>query len=115
MKNLVNEETDCEVQRFPASAALNSGLYIFAVLPEEIQSLWRRAATIKPLFGSDLQVGERGPESTDSEKEREGEMMEAAEGEDISTEVCLSFPSAYNVLTLLKILRNFEVSVSVHV
>lgn len=30
-----------------------------------------------PLSGSDLQVGERGAESTDSEKERE--MVEAAE------------------------------------
>lgn len=39
--------------------------------------LWRRAATIRPLSDSDLQVGERGPESTDSEKEREREMMEA--------------------------------------
>ncbi|KAM4735238.1 meiotic recombination protein REC8 homolog [Anableps anableps] len=61
-------------------------------LPEEIQALWRRAATITPLSGTDLQVGERGPESTDSEREREREMMEAAEGEEqrvdeISTEV----------------------------
>ncbi|XP_074509632.1 meiotic recombination protein REC8 homolog [Sebastes fasciatus] len=48
-------------------------------LPEEVLSLWRRAATIKPLSGLDLQVGERGPESTDSEKEREREMVEAAE------------------------------------
>lgn len=41
--------------------------------------LWGRAATITPVSGSDLQVGERGPESTDSEKEREREMVEAAE------------------------------------
>lgn len=50
-----------------------------AVLPEEVQSLWRQAATITPIPGTDLQVGERGPESTDSEKEREREMIEAAE------------------------------------
>ncbi|XP_036931709.1 meiotic recombination protein REC8 homolog isoform X2 [Acanthopagrus latus] len=46
-------------------------------LPGEVLSLWRRAATVTPLSGSDLQVGERGAESTDSEKERE--MVEAAE------------------------------------
>lgn len=34
-----------------------------------------------PVSGSDLRVGERGPESTDSEKEREREMVEAAERE----------------------------------
>ncbi|MEQ2275304.1 hypothetical protein XENORESO_001607, partial [Xenotaenia resolanae] len=51
-------------------------------LPEEIQCLWRRAAAIMPLLGSDLQVGERGPESTDSEREREWEMMEVAEREE---------------------------------
>lgn len=50
-----------------------------AVLPEEVQFLWRQAATITPVSGLDLQVGERGPESTDSEKEREREMVEAAE------------------------------------
>ncbi|XP_030014269.1 meiotic recombination protein REC8 homolog [Sphaeramia orbicularis] len=48
-------------------------------LPEELLFLWRQAATITPLSGSDLQVGERGPESTDSEKEREREMLEMAE------------------------------------
>nr|XP_020473317.1 meiotic recombination protein REC8 homolog isoform X2 [Monopterus albus] len=48
-------------------------------LPENIQFLWRQAATITPVSGSDLQIGERGPESTDSEKERECEMVEAAE------------------------------------
>ncbi|XP_047217871.1 meiotic recombination protein REC8 homolog [Girardinichthys multiradiatus] len=51
-------------------------------LPEEIQCLWRRTAAIMPLLGSDLQVGERGPESTDSEREREWEMMEVAEREE---------------------------------
>ncbi len=35
-----------------------------------------------PLSGSDLQVGERGPESTDSEREREREMIEVAEREE---------------------------------
>ncbi|KAK2844645.1 hypothetical protein Q5P01_011304 [Channa striata] len=49
------------------------------ILPEEVQFLWRQSATVTPLSGSDLQVGERGPESTDSEKEREREMLEALE------------------------------------
>ncbi|XP_059196109.1 meiotic recombination protein REC8 homolog [Centropristis striata] len=48
-------------------------------LPEEVEFLWRQAATIQPLLDSDLPVGERGPESTDSEREREREMAEAAE------------------------------------
>lgn len=51
-------------------------------MPEEVLFLWRQAATITPVPGSDLQVGERGPESTDSEKEREREMAEAAEREE---------------------------------
>lgn len=50
-------------------------------MPEEVQFLWRQSATITPLSGSDLQVGERGPESTDSEREREREMMEVSERE----------------------------------
>ncbi|XP_006804901.1 meiotic recombination protein REC8 homolog isoform X2 [Neolamprologus brichardi] len=50
-------------------------------LPEEVQFLWRQSATITPLSGSDLQVGERGPESTDSEREREREMIEVPERE----------------------------------
>lgn len=37
-----------------------------------------------PLSGSDLQVGERGAESTDSEKERE--MVEAAEAAERESE-----------------------------
>lgn len=53
-----------------------------AALPDEIQHLWRKAATIAPIPGSDLQVGERGPESTDSEKETEREMMEVPEREE---------------------------------
>uniref|UniRef100_UPI0037E893D5 meiotic recombination protein REC8 homolog n=1 Tax=Semicossyphus pulcher TaxID=241346 RepID=UPI0037E893D5 len=48
-------------------------------LPEQVQFLWKRAATVTPVSGSDLQVGDRGPESTDSEKERQREVMEAAE------------------------------------
>ncbi|XP_023258147.1 meiotic recombination protein REC8 homolog [Seriola lalandi dorsalis] len=51
-------------------------------LPEAVQFLWRQVATITPVSGSDLQVGERGPESTDSEKEREREMIEMAEREE---------------------------------
>nr|XP_012779498.1 meiotic recombination protein REC8 homolog [Maylandia zebra] len=50
-------------------------------LPEEVQFLWRQSATVTPLSGSDLQVGERGPESTDSEREREREMLEVPERE----------------------------------
>ncbi|CAB1445942.1 unnamed protein product [Pleuronectes platessa] len=51
-------------------------------LPEEVLSLWQQAANISPLSGSDLQVGERGPESTDSEKERDREMVEVSEREE---------------------------------
>ncbi|XP_038140189.1 meiotic recombination protein REC8 homolog [Cyprinodon tularosa] len=51
-------------------------------LPKEIEALWRQAATITELLDTDLQVGETGPESTDSEKEREREMMEVAEREE---------------------------------
>ena len=40
--------------------------------------LWKQAATITPVSGSDLQFGRRGTDSTDSEKEREREMVEAA-------------------------------------
>ncbi|KAM6995172.1 meiotic recombination protein REC8 homolog [Tautogolabrus adspersus] len=53
------------------------------LLPKEVEFLWRRAATIRPVSGSDLQVGERDPESTDSEKERQQEMVEAAQIEEI--------------------------------
>nr|XP_020492772.1 meiotic recombination protein REC8 homolog [Labrus bergylta] len=52
-------------------------------LPEEVLFLWRRAAIIRPVSGPDLQVGEQGPESTDSEKERQREMEEAAQIEEI--------------------------------
>ncbi|XP_078108942.1 meiotic recombination protein REC8 homolog [Sander vitreus] len=61
----------------PAAELLKNPCLPF--LPEEVLFLWRRAATIRPLSGLDQQVGERGPESTDSEKEREREMAEAAE------------------------------------
>uniref|UniRef100_A0A8P4GQY3 Rad21/Rec8-like protein C-terminal eukaryotic domain-containing protein n=1 Tax=Dicentrarchus labrax TaxID=13489 RepID=A0A8P4GQY3_DICLA len=60
----------------PAAELLNNPC---TILPEEVEFLWRQAATITPLSGSNLQVGERGPESTDSEKELEREMVEAAE------------------------------------
>ncbi|XP_068179760.1 meiotic recombination protein REC8 homolog [Antennarius striatus] len=63
----------------PAAELLNNPC---TPLPEEVESLWRRAATVTPVSGSDLQVGERGPESTDSEKEREREMSEEAEKEE---------------------------------
>ncbi|XP_041798289.1 meiotic recombination protein REC8 homolog [Chelmon rostratus] len=49
-------------------------------LPDEVRSLWRRAATVTPVSGSELRVGERGPESTDSEGERE--VIEAATTEE---------------------------------
>ncbi|XP_039972564.1 meiotic recombination protein REC8 homolog [Xiphias gladius] len=52
------------------------------VLPEEVEFLWRQAATITPVSGSDLQFGERGTESTDSEMEREQEMVGVAETEE---------------------------------
>ncbi|XP_071326597.1 REC8 meiotic recombination protein b [Trachinotus anak] len=63
----------------PAADLLNNPC---TFLPEAVQFLWRQAATVTPVSGSDLQVGERGPESTDSEKEREREMIEVAEREE---------------------------------
>ncbi|XP_042280189.1 meiotic recombination protein REC8 homolog isoform X1 [Thunnus maccoyii] len=63
-------------RRLPAAELLSNPC---TFLPEEVQFLWRQAATVTPLSGLDLQVGERGPESTDSEKEREREMVEMAE------------------------------------
>ncbi|XP_070767931.1 meiotic recombination protein REC8 homolog [Enoplosus armatus] len=63
----------------PAAELLNNPC---TFLPEDVLFLWRRAATITPIAGSDLQTGQRGPESTDSEKEREREMVEAAEREE---------------------------------
>ncbi|XP_062279093.1 meiotic recombination protein REC8 homolog [Scomber scombrus] len=60
-------------RRLPAAELLRNPC---TCLPEEVMFLWRQAATISPLSGSDLQVGERGPESTDSEKEKEAEMVE---------------------------------------
>ncbi|XP_041650161.1 meiotic recombination protein REC8 homolog [Cheilinus undulatus] len=51
-------------------------------LLDEMQSLWKQAATITPLSGSDLQVGQRGSESTDSEMERQQAMLEEMEIED---------------------------------
>ncbi|KAM4600937.1 meiotic recombination protein REC8 homolog [Polymixia lowei] len=57
-------------------------------LPEEPLLLWRRAASITALSGSDLQVGEGGPGSTDSERERERKREEAQkeqESQNLST------------------------------
>ncbi|XP_037532555.1 meiotic recombination protein REC8 homolog [Nematolebias whitei] len=68
----------------PASKLFNNPS---GFLPDEVLSLWRQAATISPLLGSDLQVGERGPESTDSEREREREAMEEAEKEQLRLEL----------------------------
>ncbi|KAM9852092.1 meiotic recombination protein REC8 homolog [Aulostomus maculatus] len=66
-----------ESQRMrPAAECLNNPC---TSLPEELLLLWRQAATITPLPGDDLQVGERGPESTDSEREREREVAEREE------------------------------------
>lgn len=53
-----------------------------AVLPEEVLFLWRQAAIVTPVSGSNLQITEREAESTESEREREGEMVEAAEREE---------------------------------
>lgn len=60
-----------------------------SALPEELRFLWRQAATVTPLSGSNLQIGERelSSESADSEKEREREMVEAAEREEERREV----------------------------
>lgn len=58
-----------------------------AVLPAEVEFLWRQAATMTPLSGSDLQIREGEPESTDSEKEREHEMMDAEEREEERVEL----------------------------
>lgn len=51
-------------------------------MPEEVQFLWRQAAIVTPVSGSNLQITEREAESTESEREREGEMVEAAEREE---------------------------------
>ncbi|XP_034030588.1 meiotic recombination protein REC8 homolog [Thalassophryne amazonica] len=63
-------------------------------LPQDVLFLWRQAAVITPLSGSDLQVGERGLESTDSEKERE---LETAPREDERPE--LSFKEVAREMT----------------
>lgn len=46
-----------------------------AVLPEEVQFLWRRAATVTPVAGSNLQIREREPSSESADSEREREMV----------------------------------------
>ncbi|XP_024123301.1 meiotic recombination protein REC8 homolog isoform X2 [Oryzias melastigma] len=66
-------------QTLPAAELFNNPCN---TLPCEVEFPWRRAAVITPLSGSDLQVGERGPESTDSEREREAEPMQAEDGEE---------------------------------
>ncbi|XP_056143022.1 meiotic recombination protein REC8 homolog [Lampris incognitus] len=60
----------------PAASLLNEPC---VSLPEELQLLWRRATTITPLSGSDLQVGERGPESTESEERESAEEVAGPE------------------------------------
>lgn len=60
----------------------NNALSVLAALPREVELPWRRAAVTTPLSGSDLQVGERGPESTDSEREREPEPMQVEDREE---------------------------------
>ncbi|KAK1896173.1 Meiotic recombination protein REC8 like [Dissostichus eleginoides] len=67
-------------QRLPSAAELFNNPC--TPLPEELLLLWKQAATITPLSGSDLQVGERGPESTDSEEKQKHEMVEEVEGKD---------------------------------
>ncbi|XP_063734979.1 meiotic recombination protein REC8 homolog [Eleginops maclovinus] len=75
-------ETRLPVIATPPSQRLPSPAELFnnpcTPLPEELLLLWKQAATITPLLGSDLQVGETRPDSTDSEREREREMAEAA-------------------------------------
>ncbi|XP_020565898.1 meiotic recombination protein REC8 homolog isoform X2 [Oryzias latipes] len=63
----------------PASELFNNPCN---TLPREVELPWRRAAVTTPLSGSDLQVGERGPESTDSEREREPEPMQVEDREE---------------------------------
>lgn len=96
-----NEGTECS---FFLHCHSDPHTFITTVLPEEILSLWRRAAVITPLSGPDLQVGDRGPESTDSEREREREAMQEAAAEEqradeISTEVWPGVSASTNKLT----------------
>ncbi|XP_061573917.1 meiotic recombination protein REC8 homolog [Cololabis saira] len=63
---------DPETQRSPEEQRILDPL-----LPREIELLWRKAATIVQISGSNLQVGERDPESMDSE--RDGEAAETEE------------------------------------
>ena len=69
-----------------------------AVLPEDVEFLWRQAAIVTPVSGSDLQIGERelSSESTDSRKESDVEIGVSAERlaealEFSSKEVCNTF------------------------
>ncbi|KAM3613698.1 uncharacterized protein V6R79_003743 [Siganus canaliculatus] len=68
------------LQRLSAAELLNNPCN---PLPAEVEFLWRRAATVKPISGSDLIVGERGPESSESELERQArDVAEAIAGEE---------------------------------
>ncbi|XP_045900243.1 meiotic recombination protein REC8 homolog isoform X2 [Micropterus dolomieu] len=68
----------------PAAELLNNPC---TLLPKDVQFLWRRAATITAISGPDLQFGQRGTESSDSEKERQREMIEATEREEARREL----------------------------
>ncbi|XP_068998801.1 meiotic recombination protein REC8 homolog [Embiotoca jacksoni] len=76
-------ETRCPPVHLPSSQRSHPAAALFnnpcSFLPEEVQFLWRQAATITPVLSMNLWVVERGPESTDSERERE--MMEVAQTE----------------------------------
>ncbi|XP_054638691.1 meiotic recombination protein REC8 homolog isoform X2 [Dunckerocampus dactyliophorus] len=45
------------------------------VLPEELLSLWKQAATITPVAATELRPREGGAESSDSERDRERELL----------------------------------------
>ncbi|XP_055359141.1 meiotic recombination protein REC8 homolog isoform X2 [Betta splendens] len=63
----------------PPSDRVVSAADLFSNPCTQVQFLWRQAATITPRPGVDLRVGERGPESTESEEDKEQEMVEAGE------------------------------------
>ncbi|KAM8869814.1 meiotic recombination protein REC8 homolog [Spinachia spinachia] len=50
-----------------------------SVLPEPVLFLWRRAANIHPVSDSEPRLGERSTESSDSEKERDRQMVQMLE------------------------------------
>uniref|UniRef100_A0A674N398 Rad21/Rec8-like protein C-terminal eukaryotic domain-containing protein n=2 Tax=Takifugu rubripes TaxID=31033 RepID=A0A674N398_TAKRU len=55
-------------QRRPAGELLSDPC---SFLPEEVQFLWRQAATVTPVSGSNLQIREREPSSESADSERE--------------------------------------------